>query len=52
MVQIKKDVKDIRSYFLRVRLNIGEVNKIRELARQKNMTISKLVRTCVLGDKQ
>lgn len=51
MVRPKKDARDIKSYSLRVRLTDSDVKKIRDLAKQKNLSVSDLVRFCVLGDK-
>jgi len=51
MARPKKDVKEVKSYSLRVRLTGDDVNRIRDLAKQKNLSVSDLVRVCVLGDK-
>ena len=51
MARPKKDVKEVKSYSLRVRLTGDDVNRIRDLAKQKNLSVSDLVRACVLGDK-
>ncbi len=51
MARPKKDVRDIKSYSLRVRMTVDDVNKIRDLAKQKKLSVSDLVRSCVLGDK-
>jgi hypothetical protein len=51
MARPKKDARDVKSYSLRVRLTVDDVNKIRDLAKQKKLSVSDLVRACVLGDK-
>jgi hypothetical protein len=51
MARPKKDVKEVKSYSLRVRLTGDDVNRIRDLAKQKNLSVSDLVRVCVLGEK-
>lgn len=51
MARPKKDARDLKSKSLRVRLTVDDVNKIRDLAKQKNLSVSDLVRSCVLGDK-
>lgn len=47
----KKDLKDYKGYSLRVRLTDDEVKRIRDLAKQKNLSVSDLVRSCVLGEQ-
>lgn len=51
MARPKKDVKEVKSYSLRVRLTVDDVKRMRDLAKQKNLSVSDLVRVCVLGDK-
>ena len=51
MARPKKDVKEVKSYSLRVRLTGDDVNRIRDLAKQKNLSVSDLVRSCVLGEQ-
>lgn len=51
MVRPKKDARDVKSYSLRVRMTDSDVKRVRDLAKQKNMSVSDLVRLCVLGDK-
>lgn len=51
MVRPKKDARDVKSYSLRVRLTVEDVNKIRDLAKQKKLSVSDLVRSCVLGEQ-
>lgn len=47
----KKEARDVKSYSLRVRMTDSDVKRVRDLAKQKNLSISDLVRLCVLGDK-
>lgn len=51
MARPKKDDKDRKDYSLRVRLTGDEVKRIRDLAKQKKLSVSDLVKSCVLGDK-
>ncbi len=51
MARPKKDVKEVKSYSLRVRLTGDDVNRIRDLAKQKKVSVSDLVRSCVLGEQ-
>lgn len=51
MARPKKDSKEVKSYSLRVRLTGDDVKRIRDIAKQKKLSVSDLVRFCVLGDK-
>lgn len=51
MARPKKDVKEVKSYSLRVRMTLDDVKKIRDLAKQKKLSVSDFVRSCVLGEQ-